>query len=137
MIRRQSEIVGLGDFMNEEATHWVVNNTNYEAAAWTCRDILTVCELFARNLEAIAARTWVVEHSLRFVPSHVLNFDLVVIGTHGVLVFKSLCKNQPESESESNSLPPPKKGLGHGNLGHNDRLILTPKPQLSTFHERD
>ena len=69
-------------FLNK-ATHWVVNDTDYEAAAWTCCDVFAVRELLARYFKAVAARTRVVEHPFPFVPSHVLNFDLVVVGTHG------------------------------------------------------
>ena len=70
--------------ISKQGHAWVVNDTNYEAAAWTCRDVFTVRELLARNFEAVAARTRVVEHSFLFVPSHVTQFrSRNVIGTHG------------------------------------------------------
>jgi hypothetical protein len=81
-LRNTTVVRMVGQALLNKVTHWIVNDANYEATARTCRDVFVIRKLFARNLEAVAARTRVVEHSLLFVPGHVLNFDLVVIGTH-------------------------------------------------------
>jgi len=66
----------------ERKTHWIINNSDYEAAARTCRDLLIICELLPRNFEAVSAWTRVVVHTLYFVPSHVLDLNLVIVRSH-------------------------------------------------------
>lgn len=68
--------------MSKIDTHWIKYYTYNETAAGTCRSVLIVFELFARNLEPVAARAWVVKDAFCLVPCHVFNFNLVVISTH-------------------------------------------------------
>ena len=63
--------------------HRIIYHSDDETAARTCGDVFVVRELATGNLEAVPAWTGVVVHPLFLVPSHVLNFDLVVVCTHG------------------------------------------------------
>jgi len=75
--------------------HRVIDDANDKTATGTRRNVLVVRELPARYFEAVPARTRIVEDALVLIPSHVLDFDLVVIGTHvrlrsAIYVFPSL-----------------------------------------------
>ena len=63
-------------------THWVVYDSDDQAATRTSRDVLVVLELLARNLETVAAWTWVMVYPLLLVPNHVLDLDLIVKCAH-------------------------------------------------------
>lgn len=65
-------------------THRIINHPNDQRATGTSRDILTIPELCPRDLEAIATRAWVVKDTLDIVPSHVLDFDFIIVGTHRI-----------------------------------------------------
>ncbi|KAI3485856.1 hypothetical protein L1887_50654 [Cichorium endivia] len=56
----------------------VKDDADDERAARTPGDVLGVLELLARDLEAVATGTWVVEEILLLVINHVLELDLVV-----------------------------------------------------------
>jgi hypothetical protein len=63
-------------------THRIIDDADDETATGTRRNVLAVRELLSRYLEAVPAWTRIVEDALVFIPSHVLDFDLVVISTH-------------------------------------------------------
>ena len=65
-----------------KATYRIIDDTDYKTATGTCRDVLVVGELLAGYFETVSTWTWIVEDTFFFVPGHVLDFDLVVIGTH-------------------------------------------------------
>jgi hypothetical protein len=65
-----------------KAAHGVIDDANDKTATGTRRNVLAIRELLARYFEAVPARTRIVEDALFIIPSHVLDFDFVVISTH-------------------------------------------------------
>ena len=63
--------------------HRIIDNTDDEAAAGTSSDVFVILELLPRDLKAVSARAGIVEDPLLVVPSHVLDFNLVIKGFVG------------------------------------------------------
>ena len=70
------------DQLENTVTHWVIDDSYYKAATRTYCDVLVFLELLSRNLEAITTRARVMVDSFLVVPGHILDFYLVIIGTH-------------------------------------------------------
>jgi len=62
--------------------HRVIYHSDYQTAARTGGDGFAVLELLSGYFESVAAGTRVVVHPLSFVPGHVFNLNLVVVGHH-------------------------------------------------------
>jgi hypothetical protein len=63
-------------------TYWIEYDTDDEAAAGTCRNVLAVRKLAPGDFESVAAGTWVVVYTFGLIPGHVLDLDFVVVGSH-------------------------------------------------------
>lgn len=67
---------------DEVPAYRIVYHTNDQATTRTGRDIFVICQLSPRYLETIPAWTWIVIDPLFLIPSHILDFNLVIVGTH-------------------------------------------------------
>ena len=73
-------------------THWVIYHSYNQTATRTCSNIFTIRKLPSWNLESVPARTWIMVNTFLIVPCHILNFNLIVVGTHIVgLSFITKC----------------------------------------------
>lgn len=83
-------------------THWVIYHSYDETATRTCSNIFAVCKLASWNLETVSARTRIMVYAFLIVPCHILDFNLVVIGTHFLECRSFFIRKDPRYVTERN-----------------------------------
>ena len=65
-----------------DQTHWIIYHSYNQTATRTSSNVFTICKLLFWYFETVSARTWIMIYTFLIVPWHILDFNLIVVGTH-------------------------------------------------------